>query len=293
MRILNTSLWLLLWTLPASALAQPRADREVDREVDRHKEAAHTAFELGHYSKAIANYESAYRLKRDPRLLYNIALAYWKRHQVERQPGDLLKARDLFRRFLALVSPAAPRYAAQRSTLRKVRRLARDYLAEIDQLVAASPQRPETRPPTSPATSQPASAPARPARPRSAARTAPPPRPVPGEALPRTPEDRPPEARRRWLPWTLYAAAGTLALAATVTGALALRTEEENHDLAAARDPAANSAADRADALALATDLLLGAALAAGTAGLITHLLGRTRRGARISFRGTSLVLRY
>ena len=42
MRVLNTLLWLSLWSVPASTLAQARADREVDR----HKDAAHTAFEL-------------------------------------------------------------------------------------------------------------------------------------------------------------------------------------------------------------------------------------------------------
>jgi hypothetical protein len=74
-----------------------------------------------------------------------------------------------------------------------------------------------------------------------------------------------------------------------------LREESEANDLAAAGDRSANrEKADRADALALSSDILLGAAVTAVVVGAVLHLLGSKRSaGLSLTPRGASVAFSY
>jgi tetratricopeptide (TPR) repeat protein len=227
--LLLVSLW------PGTARTQPAGD------FDRHKEAGFSAFELGHYSEAIVSFSRAYVLKRDPRLLYNLGLAYLKRYELKNAGDDLRKARDMFSHFLELVSPSA--YPGDEFRIKKVQVLARTYLRSIERKLKFLP---DPRPP-------PAGGPREPA---------PPP---------------PPERQGPALHWLLYSGAIAFGVAAAITGGLALNANSEAEDLAGAHEGKLNhEAADRADRLALTTDILIGTAGAALVAAAVIQLWPRS-----------------
>ncbi len=64
------------------------------------------AYDLGHYSEAVKDYEAAYRLKDDPALLYNIGQAY-------RGMGDALNAIRAYRSFLRRVPDTENRHEVE------------------------------------------------------------------------------------------------------------------------------------------------------------------------------------
>lgn len=74
---------------------------------------AKKAFDLGDYAKAIEQYESAYRLKAAPGLLFNLG-------QSHRKAGNLDRATFYFRRYLETDPPAAQAKATE------------DVLAEVE-----------------------------------------------------------------------------------------------------------------------------------------------------------------
>jgi tetratricopeptide (TPR) repeat protein len=209
------------------APAQPNG-RAASDEARRHRQAGYDAYDMGDYDTAIGEFEQAYRLENDPRLLYNLGLAYRKRHQVSGDRRDLLRARDGFRHFLAMARPDDPRFAADRQWLDKARTLAAQYAEEIDRTLSAAPARRH-----------------RPSRP-------------PAIVHPRRP--------RRVLAGTLLVVGAVAAVGSATTGVLAWRDSARADDLASDGDHVgANDAGDRASSLALASDIMLGAgALAAG-----------------------------
>jgi tetratricopeptide (TPR) repeat protein len=110
-----------------------------------HRRAGSAAFDVGDYEVAVREYQAAYKLDQDPRVLYNLGLAYRKKHQLSGERSDLIRARDSFAHFISLASPDDPRYAADREWLEKVRVLARAYQEEIERELAAAPE-PEPAP---------------------------------------------------------------------------------------------------------------------------------------------------
>jgi hypothetical protein len=152
MRLLGTTLVLLSLCGTATARKDPTA---------RYIDEAHKAFEIGRYGEAIKAFEKAYSARRDPRLLYNLALSYYKRFELKNERTDLVQARDLFQRFLALVSPSSAKTRSERGKLIKVRRLAKEYLAAIED-ESKRQGSPQSRPASQP-TSAPTQQPARPA----------------------------------------------------------------------------------------------------------------------------------
>ena len=86
----------LLSTLTATGSAQPSPQAE------RAFREGEASFRLGHYSEAITAFENAYRLSNAPKLLYNIAQAYRKRFDIQGDPTDLRRARDLYQSYLQL-----------------------------------------------------------------------------------------------------------------------------------------------------------------------------------------------
>jgi len=86
----------LLVVLPTAATAQPSPEAE------RAFREGEASFRLGHYSEAITAFETAYRLSNAPKLLYNIAQAYRRRFDIQGDPTDLRRARDLYQSYLQL-----------------------------------------------------------------------------------------------------------------------------------------------------------------------------------------------
>jgi tetratricopeptide (TPR) repeat protein len=227
------------------------ADEPTD-EHKREKDAAYAAFELGRYDEAIGHFEKAYRLKRDPRLLYNLGLAYYRRHELSSSAADLRQAQNLFRRFLQLV-PEPDARAPDRQKVLDARRWARRYLKKIELL---SPQTQPTSSPTSMAASLPVI----------------PRRDPPKTEPPRAPHETPQKRDRRYAHWVLYALAGSTGAAAAVTGGLALHADHSSDDLASAGDRRANDEAERARGFGVATDVLIGTAVVSAAAAVVLHL---------------------
>jgi tetratricopeptide (TPR) repeat protein len=228
------------------------------------KAAGYAAFEVGRYTDAIGHFEAAYRLKRDPRLLYNLGLAYYRRAELTQEAADLRQARNLFRRFLALVP--AGRRGADAKKVAAARRFASRYLREIDEALSVV-GRPPTR--TRPATTDtPTTPPPTVARPKAA------------PLLPLVPAvDEPPRKQKASSAhWWLYGLAGLAGTAAAITGGLALGADASSDDLAARGDPEANAVAGRSRHLAASTDVLLGVAVATAVVGAVLHYRARRAR---------------
>jgi len=282
-------LWITLLCCPSFASADGALDTKGHRE---QKQAAYAAFELGKYSEAITRFEQAYRLKRDPRLLYDIALAYYRRYELYHRNADLHQARHLFRRFLLLVPlPAA---GADRRRVQQARSYSNTYLKRIEQVLAAQGADRERRAnPEVGTASQPA---ARDQRRRASTST----QPVSGpgatarapQAAPLSHLDTPRSASRPAIThWLLYGLAATLGAVACLTGGLALAADHRSDDLAASADLSAAQQANRSEKLALATDVLIGAALLSAAVAVVFHVRHWRNRRTELAV-GTALGLR-
>ncbi|MCC6750046.1 MAG: hypothetical protein IT371_20440 [Deltaproteobacteria bacterium] len=244
------------------AATSGRAD-ELEAQLARQKEAAYASFELGRYADAIAAFQRAYGLRRDPRLLYNLGLSYYKKHELEGLAPDLVQAREHFRRFLALVSPHA--YPRESARILKVRALATGYLAAISRKEAST----QVTPPGPGPSHRPVPAPRRSPSPSVASPNVASPNVASSPAPAPTP---PPPRRRAWAHWLLYGVTGAAGLAAAVTGGLALRAASQSEELGAAGDRAgANERASRSRALALGTDVLFVSAAVTVTVAALLH----------------------
>ena len=228
---------------PSQPEAQSHAAAEtIDARLAEHKRLAKRAFELGDYTGAITEYGHAYARRRDPRLLYNLGLSYWKRYGLMRGRTDLRRARDLFQRFLLIVVPGSKVYEADRERLKQAAALAREYLRAIDREKRALAIR---KPPSKNVV-------------QSVSLTHPP--------LKKTETVRPVGA------WISYGLGAALGVTAMVTGALALSASGDTRRLIDTDPAAAGQRADSADALALATDVLLIGAVVSAAVGLVLHL---------------------
>jgi hypothetical protein len=245
-------MWRLRSWLVLAALLAPvsgRAD-EVERRLERHKEAAHAAFELGRYDVAITEFQAAYSIRRDSRLLYNIGLAHVMRFRLRAEHVDLVQARDLFTRFLLLAPTSG--LPEEQARIRKMRQLAQRYLEEAERRLAVSLRHPESQP---------------------------------GPALSSVVAPTPPAGARPHAPWILYGLSAAAGVGVAVTGGLALDAQAQAKDLNAhGNSSATNAMADRADRLALAADVLIGVAVVSAVIGLVLHYRSvRERHRARVT----------
>jgi tetratricopeptide (TPR) repeat protein len=91
---------------PAPARAQPGdaapAEDAKLAEAKRLFDAGSQDYNLGNFAAAIEKFEAAYGLTRATPLLYNIAQAYTRRHEVDPDPAHLRKAKALFGNFVRL-----------------------------------------------------------------------------------------------------------------------------------------------------------------------------------------------
>lgn len=58
------------------------------------------AYWLGDFDRAVERFEEAYKLSKLPGMLYNVGLAYQRRHGVSKAPADLKRARAVFVNYL-------------------------------------------------------------------------------------------------------------------------------------------------------------------------------------------------
>ena len=257
MRLLPLAIFTsLVATMSVTASAEPRK-RSDPAAADRR--AGLAAFDVGDYAGAVDAFERAYRLDPDPRLLYNLGLAYRKKHEISRDRSDLVRARDAFVHFLSLARVDDPRFKQERKRLEKIHALAARYRDEIERQLAESEA----------------------------------PAPVPEDPPPaevKVVAPAPPPARRRHktASMALLIGGATTGIAAGVTGALALRDASSAEDLADKADHAgANRRAERADRLALASDVLLAATVVSVGVGAILWWRGRPGRVSPASSAGT------
>jgi tetratricopeptide (TPR) repeat protein len=235
--------------------------------------AGWVAFNLGDYEQAIAHYGSAYAASLDGRLLFNLGLSYWKLYGQSPIRAHLLRAQDLLARFLASVTPAHfpddPQIPRSRQAAEA---LVGDIRAEVVRLDAAASRPSLGAQQPSPSTGAIGPAPA-----------ALPPNHGPKSGPASSPGWPPGRA-----PLLLYGAAASLAVAALITGVLALQAASDADALASQGAFAlGNDRADRSSTLAYTTDALLGAAVVSAGLGLWLHL-----RHVRASYpSGSSVAL--
>ena len=185
------ALLLVLCAVPARAdVADARA----------HYEKATSAYALGHYAEAAAEYEKAFALKPDPALLYNAA-------QAHRIAGNKQRALLLYQNYLRV-------FGSQASNRDEVRRL----IANLKKAIA-SDESSASSPPVSP---QPlgTSAPLAPAPPPPATTTPPAATtPAPAAAVTTTQPAEKPLIKKPWF-WAVVGGAAVLVIAGVTVGAV-------------------------------------------------------------------------
>lgn len=237
----------LVPALSLPAAGQPSATAE------QHRKAGYDAFDLGDFSAAIRSFELAYRIDPDPRVLYNLGLAYRQRHGVGGDRADLVRARNAFARFLELAQPG--QVAGDPASLERLRELTGEYLEEIDREM--------------------------PRRARVSRR-------VDGDEIEaRQPPTVVRPAPRDWVTVSLLVGGGALALGGAVAAGLAWREARIGRELGDEGDvDGANAVLERADRLALTADVLVISGAAVAATGMVRWWLrrGSTRReGATVS----------
>lgn len=244
---------------------------------ETYKREAMIAFRLGRYAEAIAGFERAYRAHPDHRLLFNLAMAYRRRFQLEPRRADLVRSCDLFERFLVLVPNRTGR---EDSKEQQARLIAEDRQRHCEgELERAARDRALTRPSSS---QQGRSTDLlRPAAPPAVhART----EPSPSQVAPRQPSEPQRLVRGRVAKpaWVAYGTAAALAVSAAVVGGFALHADSDAREAYARGNEQRNlDLVARTNALALTTDVLIGAASAAAITGLLLHLGLRRREASR------------
>ncbi|MCA9671349.1 MAG: PEGA domain-containing protein [Myxococcales bacterium] len=82
-------------------LSGPTAARAGDAEEAKlHFNEAETAYRLGKYEKAIAEYEAAYKALPDAAFLFNIAQSYRQQYLIDKKVGNLQRALALYKTYL-------------------------------------------------------------------------------------------------------------------------------------------------------------------------------------------------
>jgi tetratricopeptide (TPR) repeat protein len=135
--------------LSSSAFGDDVDDRRQARE---HFEKGTRLYELGHFDEAIKEYETAYQLKNDPTLLFNVA-------QAHRLAGQHQQALFNYRSYLHKVPNASNRDEVERLIVELQKRLDQPTpsATKAEPTPAVEPDRP-TPPATSPVTPTPAAA---------------------------------------------------------------------------------------------------------------------------------------
>lgn len=302
-----------------SLAAAPRPVRADDAEGVQHFERGVALYQDGSLEGALTEFEAAYKITKNFKLLFNIALcqgdlgdpvgalASYERYLAEggaRVAGKSEQAREQIARLKRMVQPVTITSDAPEGTELFVDNVRVGTLPRTTPLVVklgtrtftakrgeqtvtkavtvvagngpvALPFPPATRPAEASLALAPATSPLHPQSPETA--------PAAGPSAP-------------WLPWTI---AGIFGASATVTGLLAIDARNDAARAAAtygARTDAIEGPQKRANSMALATDILLGATVV--SAGIATYFTirwagadGKTAGRIHLTPRGTGVVL--
>jgi hypothetical protein len=201
-------------------------------------------FDAGHFTKAAAEFEEAYRISQRPALLYNLYVSY-------RDAGDTKNAARTLRLYLEK-EPVIESRAQLEARLAVLEGLVQEEAAR-----QASPAPEEAAP--APATTP-------------AAETAPDAPPAPDDT---TYEDAP--SGTSVVPFVIMGVGGAMVLGSVATGLMASSAESELEDLCPTRmecPPSAKDTQSRGQTMALATDVLLFGGIAVAGTGAVLWLLG-------------------
>ncbi len=125
------------WTVLVLVSLITRAQADDRAAAKEHFQKGSTAFALGAYDEAIAEYSAAYRAKDDPALLYNIA-------QAHRLAGHAADALRFYKMYLTLL-PRAPNREEVEAKIAELQRLAEQQKKTQQQMPPD-----EVKPPTQP-----------------------------------------------------------------------------------------------------------------------------------------------
>jgi hypothetical protein len=300
-----------------SLAAVPRLARADDAEGVQHFERGVALYQDGSLEGALTEFEAAYKITKNFKLLFNIALcqadlgdpvgalASYERYLADggaRVAGKSEQAREQVARLKRMVQPVTITSDAPEGTELFVDNVRVGTLPRTTPLVvklgtrtfaAKRGEQTVTKAVTIVAGNGPVALPFPPAtRPAEAplvAATSPSPAKAPETAAATGPS-------APWLPWTI---AGIFGASATVTGLLAIDARNDAARAAAtygARTDAIEGPQKRANSMALATDILLGATVV--SAGIATYFTirwagadGKTTGRIHLTPRGTGVVL--
>jgi hypothetical protein len=161
-------------------LAQPQPPPDLVTQAKAHYELGMTAYELGHYDRAIDAFSKAYELDPAPVLLYNIAQAHWKKNNPE-------QAISFYRRYLE-ADPQAQNRARIKTRIHELETQLKQNPRPMPAIEPASTPSAAVATAGIPGGAAPTSTPSTPAR---SADPTPPPAPAPAPA----PSTTPPPAR--------------------------------------------------------------------------------------------------
>ena len=227
----------------------------LEDEARAHFRIGRSLYDGGRFREAAAEFETAYRLSRRPKLLFNVYVAH-------REAGAAARAIGALRSFLQQ-TPNAPDRVNLRARLDAMESA---YRRQHPEAARPLPRSPDASPPPS----------------------EPPPTSLGAQERPRTSTDAAARGRSSPWPWLVVGAGGAMLLTGTLTGLLVLNRETELEQ----RCPGGACAVpfqgyrDQSRRFAVLTDALLIAGGAAVVGGLVWWLLDReapTERAASAS----------
>ncbi|MBI5478257.1 MAG: tetratricopeptide repeat protein [Deltaproteobacteria bacterium] len=101
-------------------------DQQVDGVARKHYEEGETAYRVGKFAKAIAEYEAAYALVPKPALLYNLGQAHRKQYALDGKVEHLRAAREVFQTYLREV-PDSPQKPVLEQIMRALEQQQQDF----------------------------------------------------------------------------------------------------------------------------------------------------------------------
>lgn len=235
------------------AQADARADEPTAAQLS---DQAYTKYEAGDFPGAVALYMKAYAISVDARILFNVAQIYDKKVQ------DRDLALEYYRRYLKSTT-------TEEDLVRKATARVTELQRQVD-----SKAKPEAPPASNQTATPSALAPkVEPVAPRPAA-----------EATSSPPY------------WIGYTVAGLFAAGGAVTGALAISSSSDlkKMSFAGATPPSAlDSASSKTKTMAIASDVLLGAAVVSLGVTLVVQLTAKSPKDAKAALNGPSAAWRF
>lgn len=239
-----------------------------DEEARVHFRLGQAYYDSGRFSDAAREFEEAYRLSNRAQLLYNIFLAH-------RDAGNMGPMIDALRNYLQLVPTIADRDQLE-ARLANWERVYQEQQTEAQRRQAeAAPSPTVVSPPVAPA--EPAAAPASTPTTSTSEPAAQAPASTPAEPAP-LPETASAQSDSGpgLVPWIVMGGGGALIAGGVVTGIMALgkKSDLESACTDGVCPPELRSEADSGKTLALMTDILVGAGIAAVGVGAALLIFG-------------------